>query len=174
MDDEELLEPGEDGWPGLVAAAAAAAPASVVVRLAGERFALPAETLAEVARIPPLTRVPGVPGFVRGVANHRGRVLAVLDLRPLLGLPGTTATAGSGRLLVCGSDDVDFGLLVDGVEGLSVVGSGGLEPPLATLPSAVAALVEGSAVDESGPVTLLSAPALAALRDRLPFPVGAA
>ena len=56
----------------------------VLVRLGGCRYALPMASVAEVGRPPALTRVPGLPAFVAGVANWRGRVLAVLDLRGLL------------------------------------------------------------------------------------------
>ena len=53
----------------------------VLVRLGGCRYALPMASVAEVGRPPGLTRVPGLPSWVAGVANWRGRVLAVLDLR---------------------------------------------------------------------------------------------
>jgi len=51
----------------------------VLVRLGGCRYALPMSAVAEVGRPPSLTRVPGLPAWVAGVANWRGRVLAVLD-----------------------------------------------------------------------------------------------
>ena len=41
--------------------------------------------VAEVASVPGVTRVPGAPAWLAGVANWRGRMLPVLDLRPLLG-----------------------------------------------------------------------------------------
>ena len=43
--------------------------------------------VAEVAALPAVTRVPGSPAWLAGVANWRGRMLPVLDLRPLLGPP---------------------------------------------------------------------------------------
>ncbi len=49
-------------------------------------YALPVGAVREIVRLPDVTRVPGLPAFVAGLANVRGRVLAVLDLRPLLQL----------------------------------------------------------------------------------------
>ena len=43
---------------------------------------MPVAAVREIVRLPAVTRVPGLPAFVTGLANVRGRVLAVLDLRP--------------------------------------------------------------------------------------------
>ncbi len=68
-------------------AAVAALEEVVVVRLGGSRYAVPMSCVAEVGRPPSLTRVPSLPAWTAGVANWRGRVLAVIDLRPLLAAP---------------------------------------------------------------------------------------
>lgn len=54
--------------------------------MAGESYAVPLTRVLETDRLPRVTRVPGLPPFVRGVANLRGSVLAVVDLRMLLGV----------------------------------------------------------------------------------------
>ena len=43
--------------------------------------------VAEVTASRRVTRLPGAPPWLAGVANWRGRMLPVLDLRPLLGAP---------------------------------------------------------------------------------------
>ena len=83
----------------------------VVVRLGGCRYALPMSAVAEVGRPPVLTRVPGLPAWVAGVANWRGRVLAVLDLRSLLGA-ATPPLDRRARLAVLTRDGERVGLLV--------------------------------------------------------------
>lgn len=139
----------------------------VVVRLGGSRFALPMSAVAEVGRPAGLTRVPGLPGWVAGVANWRGRVLAVLDLRPLLG--GQTAPLDRrGRLVVLSSGGVRLGLLTEGVEGSVVVDPEAVEQVLAHLPGTTAALLCGQVTDEAGPVGLLDVAAVFALQDDLP------
>ena len=60
----------------------------LVFQLAERVYALAAETVAEVIRIPTTARVPQAPRALIGVANLRGAVLPVVSLRALLGLEG--------------------------------------------------------------------------------------
>jgi purine-binding chemotaxis protein CheW len=86
----------------------------VVVRLGGSRYALPMGSVAEVGRPPGLTRVPGLPAWLAGVANWRGRVLAVLDLRPLLEAAPAPLDRRA-RLVVLNQGGVPVGMLTEGV-----------------------------------------------------------
>jgi chemotaxis signal transduction protein len=147
--------------------AVAAAPAEVVVvRLGGCRYALPMPAVAEVGRPPALTRVPGVPNWVAGVANWRGRVLAVLDLRPLLSAD-TAALDRRGRLVVLSQGGVSAGLLTEGVEGTADVLSESVEPSLANLPAVTGALLSGQITDAHGPVGVLDLDAVFGLAGTL-------
>lgn len=100
--------------------------------LAGTRYAVPLDHLVELGLPPATAMLPNVPGWVRGVANLRGDILAVVDLAEFFGLgaadgsPAAAAPNPAARLLVvrAGRDEVTAGLLVDGVHGLV-----GLEPP---------------------------------------------
>jgi chemotaxis signal transduction protein len=138
----------------------------VIVRLGGCRYALPMPAVAEVGRPPALTRVPGVPSWVAGVANWRGRVLAVLDLRPLLSAEPTSLDR-RGRLVVLTRGGVTAGLLTEGVEGTSDVETDSVEPSLANLPAATGALISGQITDERGPIGVLDLEALFGLADTL-------
>jgi purine-binding chemotaxis protein CheW len=111
--------------------AASAAPRLLVVTfaLAGERYALEARYVREVLRLTDCTPLPGAPAFVVGVLNLRGEVLAVFDLRPLLGLV-SDAAAERGRILVLGVDRPEFGLLADAAEEVAALAEHDLhEPP---------------------------------------------
>lgn len=145
---------------------ALARPDLVLVRLGGSRYALPMASIAEVGRPPGLTRVPGLPAWVAGVANWRGRVLAVLDLRALLGEP-TGGLDRRGRLVVVAHDGVRVGLLVESVSGATVVDSETVEPVLAHLPPAAGALLAGQVTDEQGPFGVLDLHAIFALASTL-------
>ena len=151
-----------DAKPELTAAAEV-----VVVRLGGCRYALPMPSVAEVGRPPQLTRVPGLPAWVAGVANWRGRVLAVLDLRPLLAASAGPADR-SGRLVVLTSGSVTVGLLTEGVEGTLVLDQEQVEPALAHLPDEAGALFAGQLTDAGGPIGLLALEAVFGLADQLP------
>lgn len=99
----------------------------LAVGVGGAEYGLPAARVREVLRPPPLTRVPFAPAAVRGVAQVRGTVLAVVDLGTRL---GTAPVGEAGRLVVVwGRGREAVGLLVDRVAGLLEEGEGEDEPP---------------------------------------------
>jgi chemotaxis signal transduction protein len=147
--------------------AAAEAPAdAVVVRLGDGRFAVALHEVAEVGKVPTITRVPGAPHWVAGVVNWRGRILAVLDLGLLLGADGAAKAVGA-RLVVLVTDVASVGVLVDGVEGTAALGDDH-EPVPAAISGVGADLVRGLASREDGPVALLDVDAVIRLRAELP------
>ena len=139
----------------------------VVVRLGGCRYALPMASVAEVGRPPALTRVPGLPAFVAGVVNWRGRVLAVLDLRGLL-QAGFGPLDRRGRLVVLQHAGVRVGLLVEQVAGGIQLDPATVEPALAHLPASTCGLLAGQVTDADGPYGLLDLDAVLALAGQLP------
>lgn len=139
----------------------------VVVRLGAGRYAVAACDVTEVIPMPGLTRVPGAPSWVCGIANWRGHVVPVIDLRSLLGVPAGPLPS-SARVVVVSVDDVEVGLVAEAVDGLVAVPDG-CEPPPLTLDGTAAALIVGL-VDGgtgSGPVAVLATAAIVALRSRL-------
>jgi chemotaxis signal transduction protein len=87
--------------------------------LAGTRYAVALDRLVELGLPPRTTPVPQVPDWVRGVANLRGDVIAVVDLAAFFGLEPASG-GGAARLLVVrdGRGEAAAGLLVDEVHGL--------------------------------------------------------
>lgn len=139
----------------------------VLVRLGGCRYGLPMASVAEVGRPPGLTRVPGLPTWVAGVANWRGRVLAVLDLRGLLSAEPSELDR-RGRLVVLSHRGVRVGLLVEGVAGGAAPDPQTVEPALAHLPERSSSLLLGQVTDADGPYGLLDLDRVLALADTLP------
>jgi purine-binding chemotaxis protein CheW len=145
----------------------AAAPEEVVVvRLGGSRYALPMSAVAEVGRPPGLTRVPGLPAWLAGVANWRGRVLAVIDLRPLLEAGGELDKRA--RLVVLNRGGVPVGLLTEGVEGTELLDPERVEASLAHLPGTAAELLLGQVTDDQGPCGVVDLDAVYRLSESLP------
>lgn len=86
-------------------------------RLGSETFVVARDEIREVMAVPPLlTRVPGARTWIRGLANLRGQLLPIVDLRQFLG-SGATASTRVARILVVNHRDVPSGLLVDEVSG---------------------------------------------------------
>lgn len=89
----------------------------VALRMAGELFLVAREETREVLGVPAaLTRVPGAKSWVKGLANVRGQLLPVLDLRQFLG-SGVTPVTRNARILVVHHREIPAGLLVDEVLG---------------------------------------------------------
>ncbi len=57
----------------------------VKFRIAQEYFALPIEAIQSIERVPAIRRVPTAPAHIVGIANLRGSVVAVIDIRQQLG-----------------------------------------------------------------------------------------
>jgi purine-binding chemotaxis protein CheW len=89
----------------------------LIFRLGGGRWFLPVGSVVEVLRRVPLTRVPGAAPAVRGLVNHRGRVLTVAHLGQILDIP--LDASGSEEVVVVEAAGHRFGLAVDGVLELS-------------------------------------------------------
>jgi twitching motility protein PilI len=87
------------------------------LRLGNERFVVAREEIREVLMLPSaLTRVPGAKSWVRGLANVRGHLLPIADLRGFLG-GGDAPPDRAARVLVVNSTEFPVGLVVDEVYG---------------------------------------------------------
>ena len=79
-------------------------------------------------RVSKITRVPDAPYPIKGIANMRGRLLPVVDLRLRLGLKKSIINETS-RILVTESNGRLIGLLVDTVEQVARFIVSKIEPP---------------------------------------------
>ncbi|MGH8148631.1 MAG: chemotaxis protein CheW [Steroidobacteraceae bacterium] len=89
----------------------------VALRLAGELYLAAREETREVLSLPAsVTRVPGAKAWIRGLANVRGQLLPIIDLRHFIGSGLAPATRNS-RIIVANHREIPAGLLVDEVLG---------------------------------------------------------
>jgi purine-binding chemotaxis protein CheW len=139
----------------------------VVFRVATERYALPLEAVREVVLPqPPFARVPRVSEAVPGVMNLRGRVLAVVDLAALVGLPAQPLRQGSGQVLILDQGKRALGILIAGVQGVEDVEPPAVEPAPSLAPADQGrsrrpqGLIRGVVAGRAGAVTVLSPEAL--------------
>ena len=89
----------------------------VAFRMGGETFLVAREETREVLGYPAVvTRIPGAKGWVKGLANIRGQLLPMLDLRQFLG-SGATASGRNTRVIVVNHREIPAGLMVDEVLG---------------------------------------------------------
>ena len=89
----------------------------VAFRMGGETFLAAREETREVLGYPAVvTRIPGAKNWVKGLANVRGALMPMLDLRQFLGSGATTAGRNT-RIVVVKHRDIPAGLIVDEVLG---------------------------------------------------------
>jgi twitching motility protein PilI len=89
----------------------------VAFRMGGETFLVAREETREVLGHPAvITRIPGAKNWVKGLANVRGQLLPMLDLRQFLG-SGATTPQRNTRIVVVNHREIPAGLVVDEVLG---------------------------------------------------------
>lgn len=145
-------------------AAGTAAATLLVFRLAGERFALPVATVAEVIDPVPGTPVPHAPAHARMLVNVRGVITPVIDVRQRLRIRPAAETPASARLVVLevtlAGAPQRLAIEADAVESVLEADLGTLEP-LPELGSRwPATLLRGVCRDATGVVILLCPEAL--------------
>ena len=86
-------------------------------RLGEDKFVVDRSEIREVLMLPSsVTRVPGARSWVKGLANVRGHVLSIVDLKAYLG-SGAATGERTARVLVLNRKDFPIGLVVDEVFG---------------------------------------------------------
>jgi purine-binding chemotaxis protein CheW len=102
----------------------------IVFRLGGEEYALVIDQIKEVVITPKVSRIPLTPKYIKGVANVRGNILAIIDLEERFGLAkGTEAEESSTHnyTLVVASEAFKMGVLVKEVPNTLTVQEGDID-----------------------------------------------
>jgi purine-binding chemotaxis protein CheW len=101
-------------------------------QLGGETFAIGILVIKEILEYVPLTVVPLLPGFVRGVMNLRGAVVPVVDLAQRFGRAPTEAGRRTCIVIVeiaLDGQQRHLGILVDAVHEVLAIPNTDIEPP---------------------------------------------
>src|SRR6476620_5317930 len=74
----------------------------IVFKLGQEEYGIRIEQVKEVTKTPEITRMPKTPAFIKGVANIRGDIIAIMDLEERFGLvpPGDIRLGPSYTLAI--------------------------------------------------------------------------
>lgn len=106
----------------------------VVFKLGQEEYGLHIDQIKEVVITPTITRMPQTPAYVKGVANIRGNVIAMLDLEEKFDLKRQRVeTAPKNNFtLVIESEDYKMGILVREVPNTLSVTSNRIENSVLT------------------------------------------
>lgn len=94
--------------------------AVLVFSLGSERFAVPAQHIRRIEYPTPVTPLPGGVPWLLGLANLLGEIVAVVDTRRWLGMPGQVTPAESRWLVLTFQGDL-LALIIDQLPVLRVV-----------------------------------------------------
>src|ERR1017187_1300108 len=114
----------------------------VTFLLKDEEFGFDIMSVQEIIRLPKMAKVPRTPPYVDGIANLRGVVLPVIDMRTRFGMERAQETDRT-RVLVVDIDGVKTGLRVDRVKQVTSVLRSEIEPPPAAIRGTTTDYLEG-------------------------------
>lgn len=114
----------------------------VTFLLKDEEFGFDIMSVQEIIRVPKMAKVPRTPPFVDGIANLRGVVLPIIDMRTRFGMDRAEETDRT-RVLVIDIGGVKTGLRVDRVKQVTRVLRSDIEPPPPAIRGATANYLEG-------------------------------
>jgi chemotaxis signal transduction protein/chemotaxis regulatin CheY-phosphate phosphatase CheZ len=97
-------------------------------RLGGEEYSIPILKVREIINVPGMTRLPQTPEYIEGVANLRGSVVPIVNIKKLVNLDGAPG-GGDNKVIVLSNGKVTFGILVDGITGVIGIEDSSIEPP---------------------------------------------
>ena len=100
----------------------------VSFRVGNADYAVPAAQVLHLDAYEQATRIPGVPPYVAGLVQVRGRVVPVVDLRARFGLPAGEPTADR-RVIVVQIGARVAGLLADSAREVIQLDEKAFEPP---------------------------------------------
>ena len=96
-----------------------------------EKYALSVMNVREILEVVPITRVPGMPDFMKGVLNLRGSVVPVIDLRRKFSLPEQEKTIDTSIIIVelhNNDKELMIGVFVDSVHEVIDISQDNIEP----------------------------------------------
>jgi len=113
----------------------------IVFKQADEEYGLLIDQIKEVVITPNITRMPQTPHYIKGVANIRGNIIAIIDLEEKFGLKplqeNGQAKSSQGYTLVVESEEFKVGILVSEVPNTLTVSSNEIEDAINVVSSEV-------------------------------------
>ncbi len=100
--------------------------------LASEEYGLEILKVQEIIGMMPITRVPKMPSFIRGIINLRGRLIPVINMREKFVLSAQEDTEKTCIIVVQIAEknsQITIGILVDRVSEVVDIPDGNIEPP---------------------------------------------
>ena len=115
--DEEIEEDSQDTMEDLY----------IIFFIDGREYGIEIRYLIEIIAFQPVTFVPNLPKYVKGVLNLRGKIIPVLDVRTRFGMPSIDYTENT-CILILNFNNLSASLIVDGVKEVLKITKDNIEP----------------------------------------------
>jgi purine-binding chemotaxis protein CheW len=111
-------------------------------RLASETYGVESKYIREIYPLKDLTPLPGTPSFVLGLANVRGQILSVIDLKKFFNLP-EKGLGELNKIIIVRNETMEFGILADAIIGARRIMPGDIQESPPTIPGIGAEYLKG-------------------------------
>lgn len=101
-------------------------------RFGEEMYAFVSTSVREVYSPKDITPLPCTPSFIVGIINVRGRILPVIDIKPLFGQPSPPKRLVP-PVVILHAEEMEVGVLADTIVGVRAIPATAIHPPLSTL-----------------------------------------
>lgn len=89
-------------------------------------YTIPILKVREIISLPPITKMPQSPSYIEGVANIRGSIIPIVNIKRLANLDGSEKKGD--KVIIIASGKMVFGILVDGITGVINIDETAIEP----------------------------------------------
>lgn len=126
----------------------------LVFMLDEQEYAIAIKYVVDIINVQPMTRVPNVPDFVKGITNLRGKVIPIVDVRIRFGKSHKEYNDRT-CIIVVELDDMQVGLVIDQVAEVITLDDDDIAPPPAFNQSPEYKFIQGIGKAENGIKLLL-------------------
>lgn len=88
----------------------------IVIRLGDEQYGIDIRNIDNIVRMQPITRIPKMPVYLKGVINMRGEVIPVMSMRLKMGLEEDVITKATRIIVLKLEQEGNVGFIVDEVK----------------------------------------------------------
>lgn len=110
----------------------------------GEEFGLDIEKISIIEHMPEIYKIPNTPGYIEGLANLRGKVHTIFNLRKRFHLPGSEFNEDT-KLIIANASDSVVGLIIDSIKEIVSISEDQYEPVPAALSTVRDKFLSGTA-----------------------------
>jgi purine-binding chemotaxis protein CheW len=114
--------------------------------LASEHYGIESKYIREIHALSEFTPLPGTPAFVLGLANVRGQILSIIDIKKLFDLPEKGLT-DLNKVIIVQTNQMELGILADVVRGVRNLALNQFQTSLPTLTGIRAEYLKGITKD---------------------------